>query len=143
MAGWSGLWNGSHGEDHALTASPVTPINAGLGRLVHQKRGSFGYVGALGRNTVATRQQSDHGGDITTRGGYDYNNRQNDPANQVTIPNAAQGEDRANSAVARVPNASESDMAGIYDTTLNKDYAADGADNGPATGGALAGRNPT
>ena len=156
MPAFSGLYDGVFGDGYAaLAAQSRPPMLRGLTRVLMQKRGMHGTVNALGRASPATIAQLDaKRGSMDVRGGYDYANRTEDAANTITIFDAAcgvysnaeegigTGGFNVDETVARVPDATEADLANSFDTTLNSGYAGDDANNG-ATGDTLAGVNAT
>ncbi len=130
MASWSGIWDYVEGDTHALDAKHNPPQARGMIRALMQNSFMHGHVNALGRTAPATRTMASVTGEtLTVKGGYDYANRQDDVANQVDITNM-HGNDRAMVTYSRVTDATERDMAGVYDTTLRKYYAADASGNG-------------
>lgn len=139
MPAFSGLWDGIHGEVYARTAEPEPPIQ-GVTRVMMSKRGMHGVVNAIGQNAPATIARIDADrADVAVRGGWDYATRTDDAGNQVTITNLASHIDgnAVNESVARVADASTEDLAAIFDTVLNNEYAADDAQH-PETAPALA-----
>lgn len=169
MAGFSGLVDGTHtfdidtadGTGAGYTAAATTgagiaeldsqekaPPVSGLARVLMQKRGMFGHVGALGRNTIATlKRVQTNRQNQTLRGTFDYTKWKADPtdatANVYDVTVANLGDDiNTPEDASRVGNATEANMAAVYDTTLNKHYVGDAAATG-VTGGDLDGRNPT
>lgn len=139
MPSFSGLWDGVHTDPYFTSidggsgtppSSVPTPALGGMARVMMQKRGMWGFVGALGRNTYATRKQvQTDRSDLTVRGGYDYANREDDAANQVTIPNMGDDVNTLEDAD-RVSNVSAATLVATFDTTKNHGYVGDSALNG-------------
>lgn len=143
MPAFSGLWDGIHGDGYAaMPKANVPAILGGIARVVMQKRGMHGFVNAIGQNAPATiTQTTGDRSDIAVNGGYDYANRQQDAANQVTITNLGdplQGAGgSAGDTVARPPDTSAASLDVNVDTLLRNSHAADDADSGvtsPAVG---------
>lgn len=131
MPAFSGLYDGVHGDGFAaLREQSRPPMLRGITRVLMQKRGMHGTVNALGRDAPDAIAQVDaQRGPISVIGGMEaWPSRDPDAANRVTITNiepAFSGE-----TVARVPDATEDDLAHSFDTTLREGFPADDADNG-------------
>lgn len=137
MPAFSGLWDGMHGQSYAaMTKSDARPPQArGIVRTFMQRQSMHGHVNALGRNAPATIAQiAPDRGDIVMNGGYDYANRQQDGANQVTVENMGTSVHGAGgtalSSRARPSDPSAADLAHTYDTTQKTGYVEDDADTG-------------
>lgn len=138
MPAFSGLWDGVHGDGYAAMpkADALPPAQRGIVRTLMQGRGMHGHVTALGRNAPASiaRVVADRA-DVVAVGGMEaWPSRDPDAANRVTITNLGDelqgGAGTALDVIARPSNATESDMAHTYDTTLRNGHPADAADNG-------------
>ena len=132
------------GDGYAgLAAQSRPPMLRGLARVLMQKRGMHGTVNVLGRASPATIAQVDAARTtIAVPGTFDYAAWKIDPATvaarDINVTNSAPA--YSDETVARVPDATEADLANSFDTTLNSEYANDDAENG-ATADALAGVN--
>ena len=117
MPAFSGLYDGVFGDGYAaLDAQTRPPMLRGLVRVLMQKRGMHGTVNALGRAAPDTIAQVDaQRGTIAVNGTFNYATRTTDKdVDILNIDPAYSGE-----TVARVPNATEADLANSFDTTLN------------------------
>lgn len=152
MPAFSGLWDGVHGDpyhtsvDGGAGTPPSQVPNPSLGgivRVLMQKRGMFGVVKAItqGTSVASYKRVTADRPDVTVRGGYDYANRQNDVANQVSIANLGGGATTLENENT-VANASVATLTHIFDTTLRQGYVGDSAENG-VTADALSELNPT
>lgn len=136
MPAFSGLWDGIHGENHALTSDANPPQSRGIIRTFMQRQSMHGYVNALGQlsPTVKTLTAGDRS-DVAVIGGMEaWPSRDPDAGNQVTIENLGDelqgGAGTALDTRARPADPAAADLAHTFDTTLNEGYAADDANTG-------------
>lgn len=130
MPSFSGLWDGVHGDGYAAMpkSDALPPVQRGIVRALMQGRGMHGHVNALGRGAPASIAQVDAQLDtVTMRGGYDYANRQDDPANTVDVTNidANAQSNTVTESKSRPADATETDLSNTYDTTLRNGHPAD------------------
>lgn len=131
MPAFSGLWDGVHGQPYNSMdkSDALPPVQRGIVRALMQGRGMHGHVTALGRNAPATIARVDASrGDLTgMRGTFNYATR-----TDLFDYNLANGNNGGYSGetIARPANATETDMAHTYDTTLRNGHPADVAGSG-------------
>lgn len=133
MPSFSGLWDGVHGQAYsAMAKADAKPPQArGIVRTFMQRPSMHGHVNALGRNAPATRAVIDADrADITVPGSMAWPTRV--VSRNVTVTNSGSHVDGnpVNETVARVPDATATDLVNTYDTTLRNVHPADEANSG-------------
>lgn len=146
MPAFSGLWDGVHGEAYAdmPKADALPPFQRGIVRSLMQGRAMHGHVTALGRNAPSAIARIP--GSLTSedvRGTFDYAKWKADPNDETRfvidytmtdhgriLVNDGAGSGQPMGSQPRPADATETDMAHTYDTTLRNGHPADAAATG-------------